>query len=312
MRTLVLCLLLALFVRAEDQKKVEAIPDDEAKVALADFKKAFKKTKDLEGKQYLVYNLHDKPHELVIKQLERLLKNKNKDIGGVAALALGGQAHDPARAGKILTNAYKARFKDELVVISVMVGWTELRYIGYWPLVEKAMKDDRNAVVIRVLKLLGDNKDWRAIPKLLEMYHVAMPKRVNWKTGEVKVDTGASGDTDQKAAEAKFNAKYGAGGSKAKAKAKAKARAFDERNFSNELRRAVKGITGEDFDNALDFEDWYVENYVKVHIAIAKMSGVDVAAAERRAKAELPALKAKVDEDRKKLEEELKKQREGR
>ena len=62
----------------------------------------------------------------------------------------------------------------------------------------------------------------------------------------------------------------------------------------------------------MDFEDWYVENYVKVHIAIAKMSGVDVAAAERRAKAELPALKAKVDEDRKKLEEDLKKQRQGK
>ena len=312
MRTLVLCLLLALFVRAEDQKKVEAISDDEAKQALVDFKKTFSKTKDLEGKQNLVYDLHDLPHELVIKQLEKLLKNKDKNIRGVAALALGGQAHDPARAGKILTNAYKAKFKDELVVISVMEGWTELKYIGYWPMVEKAMKDDRNAVVIRVLDLLGDNKDWRAIPKLLEMYHVAMPKRVSWKTGEVKVDTGASGDTDQKAAEAKFNAKYGAGGSKAKAKAKAKARAFDERNFSNELRKAVKGITGEDFDNAMDFEDWYVENYVKVHIAIAKMSGVDVAAAERRAKAELPALKAKVDEDRKKLEEKLKKQRQGK
>ena len=159
---------------------------------------------------------------------------------------------------------------------------------------------------------LTANKDWRAIPKLLEMFHVAMPRRVTWKTGEVKVDTGTAGDADQKAAEAKFNAKYGAGGSKMKAKAKRKAKAFDERNFSNELRKAVKGITSEDFDNAIGFEDWYVDNYVKVHVNIAKMAGRDVAAAERKAKSELPILKAKIDEDRKKLEEKLRKQREGK
>ena len=312
MRTIALCLLLALFVRAEDQKKVEAVSDDAAKEGLAEFKKTFKKTKDLEGRQNLVYDLHDLPHELVIKQLEKLLKTKDKNIGGVAALALGGQAHDPLRAGKILMNGYKAQFKEELIVISVMDGWTELKYLAYWPTVEKAMKDARNAIVIRVLDLLGDNKDWRAIPKLLEMFHVAMPKRVTWKTGEVKVDTGTAGDADQKAAEAKFNAKYGKGGSKAKAKAKRKAKAFDERNFSNELRKTVKSITGEDFDNAIDFEDWYLENYVAVHKNIAKMMGKDVAAAERKAKAALPAFKAKIEEERKKLEEELKKQREAK
>ena len=189
------------------------------------------------------------------------------------------------------------------------MAMVELKYMGYWPEVLPAMKDKRNAIVIRVLSLLGDNKDWRAIPRLLEMFHVAMPRRVKWKTGTVKVDTGAAGTADADAAKAKFNSKYGAGGSKAKAKAKAKAKGFDERNFSDQLRKAVKGITGEDFDNAFDFEDWYVDNYLMVHGKIAELNGTDVKAAARKAKAELPELKAKVEEDRRKLEEELNKQK---
>jgi len=143
------------------------------------------------------------------------------------------------------------------------------------------------------------------------MYKIAMPKRIKWSTGTVNVDTGAAGDADQKAAEAKFNAKYGAGGSKEKAKAKAKAKAFDERNFDAQLRRCVKAITGESFDNALDMQDWYVENYLEIQRKIAEMSGDDVEKVLARAKQELPDLQKDVEEQHRKLEEELAKQREA-
>jgi hypothetical protein len=312
MRMFLAFLALSAFVFADDTakpKKVEPVSDEEAKEAIAAFDKEMK-AKEIEVLQNAVYNLHDVPHPLVLKKLEKTLKHKDPRVRGVVALAIAGQAHDVEAAGKLLMKTYKKDFKSEEVVTSVLQGLTELGYLGYWPTLKPAMKDKRNAIVIATLDTLGTNKDWRSIPTLLEAYHVAMPKKVKWSTGTVTVDTGADTATEQKLAKEKFNAKYGQGGSKEKAKAKAKARSQDLRNFSEPLRKTVKKITGEDFDNAWDFEDWYVANYIKVWRKIAEMSGKDPAAAERKARGELPALKKKIEEHRKKIEEKLAKERE--
>jgi hypothetical protein len=307
MRMLGLLLTLAFAVHAAD-----AVDPEEAKEALAEFEKAFKATREIEAQQNAVYNLHDVPHDLVIKRLQKLLKNKDPRVRNVAALALGGQTHNVPLAGKVLMQSYARDFKNAEVLASVLEGLAELKYLGYWPKAEPALKDWRNAVIIRVLDLLSINEDWRAIPRLLELYRIAMPKKVNWSTGKESVDTGAAGDTDQRAAEAKFNAKYGAGGSKAKAKAKAKARGFDLRNFSTQIRKCVKKITDQDFDTAWDFEDWYIENYLMVARKIAEMDGSDVEASVAKAQRELPKLKADVESARKKVEEKLAKDAEGK
>ena len=306
MRTLGICLALTLCAHAGP---TEAVSQEEAKEAILEFEQAFK-AKELEAKQNAVYDLHDVPSDLVIKRLEKLLRHKNPEVRNVAALALGGQAHNPEKAGALFMKVYVKDFKTEVVISSVLDGMTELGYLKYWPKLEPALKDERNAIIIRVLELLGSNKDWRAVPKLLEIYKIVMPKRISWHTGEVTVDTGTAGDADQKAAEAQFNAKYGRGGSKAKAKAKAKAKGFDLRNFSTQIRRCVRRVTGQDFDNAMDFEDWYVENYLMVARKAAEMDGKSVEKAVAKAERELPELKRKVEEARKKLEEELAKQRE--
>lgn len=300
MRTLGLLLAFGFSVYAAD-----AVDLEEAKAAIQEFDKAFKAAKEIEERQNLVYNLHDVPHDLVIRRLEKLLKHKDPAVRNVAALALGGQAHNAPLAGSVLMRTYARDFKNTEVLSSVLEAMAELKYLGYWPKAEPALKDERNAVIIRVLELLGTNEDWRAIPRLLELYRIVMPKKVSWSTGEVKVDTGAAGDADQKAAEAEFNRKYGRGGSKAKAKAKAKARGFDLRNFSTQIRKCVKKITDQDFDTAWDFEDWYVDNYLLVARKVAEMKGTDVDAAVAKAKKELPRLKAEIEEARKKLEEEL-------
>lgn len=313
MRTVAVLLLFSLIARAEDgaAAAVEPVGDEEAKAAIKEFDDFYRKNRDVEARQNAIYNLHDVPSDLVIRRLESLLKDRNPQIRNVAALALGGQAHNKAKAGEVLMRLYGKDFKTVEVLSSTLEAMAELKYMGYWPTVEGAMKDERNSVVIRILDLLGENTDWRAIPKLLEMYRVALPKRVNWKTGVVNVDTGTAGDGDQKAAEAKFNAKYGRGGSKMKAKAKAKARSFDERNFSSQLRKCVKKITGEDFDNSLDFEDWYLDHYIEVHVKIARLLGEDPEAARRRARAELPALKTKIEKDREQMEAEVRGLRQG-
>jgi len=307
MRTLGLLFTLVLAVHAAD-----AVESEKAQEAIKEFEQAFKATREIEEQQNAVYDLHDVPHDLVIKRLEKLLKHKDPRVRNVAALALGGQTHNAPLAGSILMRTYVREFKNTVVLTSVIEAMAELRYLGYWPKAEPALKDERNSVIIRVLDLLGTNEDWRSLPRLLEIFRVAMPKKVSWSTGEVTVDTGSAGDADQKAAEAKFNAKYGRGGSKMAAKAKAKARGFDLRNFSTQIRKCVKKITDQDFDTAWDFEDWYADNYLMVARKAAEMSGADVEAAVAKAKRELPKFKADVEAARKKIEERLAKQAESK
>jgi len=304
MRVFAICLFAAAVLAAEPAS------EEQAKEALARFKEAFR-TKEIEARQMAVYELHDVRHELVLKELAKLLRHRDVEIRNVAALAVGGQSQDLRKAGELLMKSYKKDFDEEDVISSVIDAMAELRYMGYWPEVQKALKDDRSGVVVRCFELIGTNKDWRAFPDLVDMYKEVMPRRISWSTGTVNVDTGAAGDADQKAAEAAFNAKYGRGGSKMKAKAKAKAKSFDLRNFSTQLRKCMKAITGEDFDNAFDVEDWWVENYEMVARKIAELEGEDPDEAAARAKVGQAELRAKVEEERLRIEEELRKQREA-
>ena len=306
MRILLACLLLCPFVLAEP---VTAVSDDEAKTALAEFKKAYNQAKAVEEKQEIVFGLHDVPHPAVLKQCIKLLRNKDPKIRNVAALAIGGQGFDPKTAGEALMKALPKEKRNVEVATSIVDALIEVGYKGYWPEIKRETgKDARNPVVIRIFDLLGANKDYRSIPMLLKMYRVAMPKHVKWQTGTVNVDTGAAGDVDQKAAEAKFNQKYGAGGSKAKAKANAKANSFDLRNFSSQIKKCTKEITGVEFDNDIDLEDWWVENYMEWARKCAELDGLEGKKLEKalaRAEKELPKFKKEVEEARKKLEEEL-------
>jgi len=312
MRTLGLILALGSLAWAGDAegKAGPKIDKATAKEAIKTFKKRYRQ-RELPLKQGAIFDLHDYDHPLVAKELRKLLRKREVQIAQVAALAMGGQKHDVEETGETLMKTWDRRDDDTPVLQSILSAWQELGYLDYWPKLEKTLKDERNQLVIGTMKLLGTNKDYRALPRLLEMYHVAMPKRVKWKTGEVTVDTGTAGDADQKAAEAEFNRRYGRGGSKEKAKAKRKAKAHDERNFKHHLRRCVKAITGEGFDNAIDFEDWYLENYLAVAKRIAELQGTSVEAAVAKAKAELPEFRAKVEKRRKKYEEAARKAREG-
>jgi hypothetical protein len=302
MRISVLCALATALLAADP------VPEEKAKEAVAKFQEAFK-APEVEAKQGAVFDLHDVPHDLVLKELEKVLKNKDPNVRHVACLAVGGQKHDPKRAGDLLMRTYKKDSSSENVVASCFEAMAELGYMDYWPEIEPAFKDERNVVVIRLLDLLGTTQDWRAFPKLVEMYRVTMPARISWSTGTVTVDTGAEGDTDAKAAEAAFAAKFGQGGSKEKNKAKSKANSFDLRNFSPQIKACVKRITGTEFENAFDLEEWWCENYIDVAKKIAVLENKDPDSVVPRAKAEQAELKAKIEEERKKLDEELAKQR---
>jgi hypothetical protein len=303
MRILALCALCAVAFGADP------VPDEKAKEALDRFREAFGPAEG-EARLHAVYSLHDVPHALVLKELERLLKHKDPQVRNVAALAVGGQSQDAGKAGDVLLRSFQRDFDTDVVVASVLEGMAELKYMGYWPDLKKAIEDTRSTVVLRALDLLGSNKDWRAVPHLVELYKIALPKGSSWSTGEVSVDTGAAGDADQQAAEAEFNRKYGGRGGRGGGGGGGRSRSSMLRNLSTQLERCVKQITGQEFKTALDFQEWWVENYVMVARKIAEIEGRDQDAAAARARGEQPALRAQLEEDKKKLEEELAKERE--
>ena len=144
----------------------EPVSDEDAAQALKDFDLAFR-SKDLEDRQNAVYDLHDVPHDKVIARLARVLRDRDVQVRNVAALALGGQIHNPAKAGAVLLKAYDKEKKNPDVVASVLDAMKEVGFMGYWPDFKKALKDERSHVVIRTLDLLGANKDYRTLPELL-------------------------------------------------------------------------------------------------------------------------------------------------
>jgi len=315
MRTLVATLaLLGLLLADEPGAPATAVSEDDATKALADFEAAYKAGKEVEDKQAAVFGLYSAPHDRVLAKLTALLRSRDPQIRNVAALALGGQKHNVPKAGGALAKAFKVEFSNELVLSSVIDGMADLRFYGYWPELDKCLFDTRAAVAIRALDLIAANKDWRAWESLLKLYKQQIAKGYSWETGEVTVDTGAAGDEDQKAAEAAWHAKYGAGGGKAQGAAAGRAGARKEINLRTQLRRTVKELTGIDFDTALDFEDWVLEHYADVARKAAVLEGKDPEAAAAKAAAELPARRKQVAEEREKLEkiaEQNRKAREG-
>ena len=168
--------LTTIVVGGEEKAKpapVVAVPDEDAQQALTAFKEAFK-TKDVGAQQTAVYDLHDVPNDLVIQQLAKLLKKGKPEVRNVAAMALGGQGHNTARAGKTLMTSFERNYKHDLVIAATLDGWRELRYLGYWPKLEKCLNDDRNAVSIRAIDLIGSNKDFRPIFILMKMYNACV------------------------------------------------------------------------------------------------------------------------------------------
>ena len=141
----------------------------EAERALARFETAFA-TRDTDARQNAVYDLHGVPHDLVLARLERLLSDPDRLTRNVAAMALGGQRHNPSRAGAALLGAYERDFEDTVILSSVLDALREVGFLHYWPEAQRALRDERPAIVQRTLDLLAANRDHRALPRLVELY----------------------------------------------------------------------------------------------------------------------------------------------
>ena len=93
----------------------------------------------------------------------------------------------------------------------------------------------------------GQLKEYRALKILLEWFNY-YPDGYSWSGGSVRVDTGAAGNKDAKAAKAKWKAKYGG------RKKKARPGAWEK------LIQSLEMITGEKFEKPEELKQWMKDN----------------------------------------------------
>ncbi len=260
-------LLAAPLEASEKKEKVESHDDAVVKKAQETFEERFG-DKDMDKRLRILdwYGRHR--HKTVLKDLSKLyLKDKNVEIQAMAAQGLGFQLQDPRKASSYLMQGIK-KYEDygsrdepdgdeevlnenEAAVLANSL--TSLGQLGVKPdkkgfkLIKGLIDHNHDSVAIAMLHWCGATKEYRALPMILEWFNF-YPDGHSWSGGSVRVDTGAAGNKDAKAAKAKYKAKYGKRAKKARPQA------------HEAMKKALKEITGEDFEKPKQLKQWMDEN----------------------------------------------------
>lgn len=272
LRSLALSLLLAVLpapaLWAEEERK-KAEPHTDAQVGPA--LEAYRRDaggEDLEKRIRALRTLGRWRHKDVLKELKRVLgKEPDLELKAVAAEGLGHQLCFAAEAGRALADFLKAQEgwasqtdpqspeaqQRTAYEARVLVAcWGSVGALG-WKDAWKEWKDyidhEHDDVASAAITAFGRVKEYRALPSLLEWFNI-YPDGVSWEGGSVRVDTGAAGDKDQKAAQAAWKAKYGGRAKKARPA------------VVDALLRAVREITGQEFTKPAQLKQWMDENKV--------------------------------------------------
>ena len=240
--------------------------DDVVEAALERFEKDFKEG-DLDKKIQMLRWLGMHRHKLVVKRLRKIwLKEKDLELVAAAAEGLGNQTSHPKDAGKLLQKGLEQyrklagkdpatneqRMQEDLEASVLVNGIKGLGSVGYkpdWKKTRGFIDHNNDDVAIAMINLCAQLKEYRALPIVYEWFE-HYPDGVSWSGGSVRVDTGAAGNKDAKAAKAKWKAKYG--GRSKKARPNAFAAMVDY----------VKVITGVEIKNRDELKAWMDENKV--------------------------------------------------
>lgn len=213
------------------------------------------------------YGMH--MHKTVLRDLKGLwLREKNVELQAAAAEGLGNQrpyarpAAEALMEGLAKYEEYATRDipegdAEELqqtlesrVLVCALEGLGKLKEKPDkkgWKLIRGLIDHRHDDVVIAMLGWCGATKEWRSLPIILEWFEF-YPDGYSWAGGSTSVDTGAAGNKDQQAAQAKYKAKYGGRAKKARPKA------------HDAMKKALKDITGHDFEAPKDLKAWMEEN----------------------------------------------------
>lgn len=207
-------LLLAVLAFAAGPSAFAGADDDaeRAKAQIEYFEKYVAKVKD-DGKYGdLVMELASTPHPLVVERVGKIVLSDRDEEHKLIAAAAMAEFKQPREvmeaAGKVLVAALQKEFSDDVTDTCIdSIG--KIGYRDAVPVLNTVLLSGGDPyVLLTTVRVMGKLDDRRALPALLELWN-RHPVGYSWETGEVKVDTGADGTTDQDAAEAAWQAKYG-------------------------------------------------------------------------------------------------------
>ena len=231
---------------------------EQAKDALEKFKQEFKGN-DPDAKIAALGTLSKTQQASVVLEIAKHVTNKNADVRTMAAVFLGDQRASPGLAGQKVIASFEPNTSDAIYLMKAVDSATSLEYRGSLAALLKLLKHKNGAVVKAALVTLGDMKDMRAIDTLVEMLKgTKIDAGSSWEGGEVHVDTGASGDADQKAAEAQYQDKYGAKGVGKSGGGK------KFRDIGEVLLLVLKDITGQQFTKSDQAKAWIAANKAEI------------------------------------------------
>jgi len=184
-----------------------AAGDEAARLAIDRFDRDFA-SRDEMKRMGAISSLGTTANDLVTKKLGTLLNHPNLEVRQAAASTLEDQYQNKPLAGELLRKALVKESEAE-VMINIALALGRVPHPDAIPDMGEVMKKEGNVFVkIEILKSFGKMKDTRALLPILDLWLVN-PHGYSWEGGEVKYDSGAEGDADQKEAERQYKEKYG-------------------------------------------------------------------------------------------------------
>jgi HEAT repeats len=273
-RSALLVLSVAACLSGPSAARAGDVPAD-VKEAIAYFDKYAAKSKDDTKYAELVHDLAATGAAAAAERIGKILtEDRNLEHQMIAADALSEFAKDGegrAAAGKALVKALQKGDWDEDMQIQLVDALGKIAFApGTLPVCEVLLKAESPWLMLRCVRALGLIKDLHALPALLEILE-RMPVGYKWPAGEeVKVDSGAAGDADQKEAERQYNEQNSGRGKKGKPPVMFKA-------YIQELKKTVQAITNDPtIDGGQALRAWMVartDMLKKLGIEIPKYKG---------------------------------------
>ncbi len=251
--------------------------DDVAKAALKAFKadyraKGYKGDEKTAMRDRAMRRLAEVQHPDVADALFKLTRDRNADIRTLAVMYLGELRALPGYAGRFVVKVMDKQTDDPVILMFAIEALANLNYRGALPKLRELLRHEDEGVRKVVILTVGDMQELRMFEDLLAL---AKELKIDqgWKTDghEVRYDSGAAGDADQKMAEKIYKDRYGNA-----RKGRSAARAM--RDFRPVLLEAMKRLTGEEFFGREQAEAWAKEN--EVAIAATKKVLNDLAAGQ--------------------------------
>ncbi len=230
----------------------------QAKDKVASFNQSFKVT----GKTLPAIEEHEKrqeirrlgkyDHELIVKRMSLLLREKIKTYRLEAAKALGRLKSSPKTATRGLSKVLSVKEEDGPFLAAVIRALGFHRHRKSLDIIGKCLDHPSDEVFMASIWAMGEIRNLTSTKVLLPVFELNIMDRA--KGVNVRVDTGAAGNGDRAAAAAK-------------GKSRQKKRRPNQQKILEEIRSALEKMTGERLEKPENLREWMDVNKKKIKAA---------------------------------------------